>query len=611
MDKESTDSAVHLSDIENIANGLEKLVTSWEIEGAHRSVKYSSLHTDQLYNDEHKRKTGQMQLSIQSSQAMPSINSSGLQKSVIKGRFQYNPSTSFSQVRWKAELEGCNQLSFKLKDHQSNSSAEDSREIQQDLNVQLEDNASSTSRMSTVSNDNNYCQSGSQALNKLENQENYQIYKEAKAQDCDPVDRFQEGRALLSSSPQFQSQEIQQYIFHDPDGLTEDDGSNIEQSQTFQETEDLLRAYDSNIQYPPTFHQQFQYDNFQEKEGLFQADDSISEDSHTLHRQVHKHHSQEPEELIQADELNPEELQIDILERTINSELEGENDIHKLSCTANNCYEVGLNIRVIICVHASEDSTNAPGTPSAATLSLCTAISGMQYISIMYMNPLIWLHSEYKIIENKMKVVQRKSHQEQLHAEKEQSMLTPKTKDAKSEKVEQTFMREEIRLDNCRKRIHKLEMERDALVKERLNYIKRERQFESQKKILADAMRKVNSLQRKLSKKEEENIECLLREKEIKAQLYEIQVSLQESRAASSGSETKPQEIPGEKLQFGSSSILSLTCSQLSWFNTSTRINSLSMDYFRGAQPVQEDLHRLVSETHNLHLAFPLQDGFH
>eukprot|EP00249_Psilotum_nudum_P002345 c15334_g1_i1 orf=211-924(+) len=86
-------------------------------------------------------------------------------------------------------------------------------------------------------------------------------------------------------------------------------------------------------------------------------------------------------------------------------------------------------------------------------------------------------------------------------------------------------------LDSWKKRIIKLQSQKQSLAKEVVDFKKKERKFDLRKKNLEDAMRRVNHLQRQLMRKEEETVECQLREKAARARLHEVQVALQKSKA--------------------------------------------------------------------------------
>ncbi|KAH7421097.1 hypothetical protein KP509_13G040300 [Ceratopteris richardii] len=88
------------------------------------------------------------------------------------------------------------------------------------------------------------------------------------------------------------------------------------------------------------------------------------------------------------------------------------------------------------------------------------------------------------------------------------------------------------RVEYLRKQLTKLQREKVALARELSCLKKRERQFDLQKRNLEDALGRVNTLQRELAKREQEIVDCQLREKEVRAQLYDVQLALHKAQAA-------------------------------------------------------------------------------
>ncbi|KAI5054974.1 hypothetical protein GOP47_0030119 [Adiantum capillus-veneris] len=144
------------------------------------------------------------------------------------------------------------------------------------------------------------------------------------------------------------------------------------------------------------------------------------------------------------------------------------------------------------------------------------------------------LEYEVKILEMKMKMVQMRSTSEDpavgLKIDQGSQQTSPQQPElpAMSGRLEKMLAQ---RLDTCRKKMNRLQDQRDSLTKELVDFRKKQRKFELQRRNMDDLMRRVNNLQRKLVKKDEEMVECQLKEKEAKARLHELQVALQRSKA--------------------------------------------------------------------------------
>eukprot|EP01018_Ginkgo_biloba_P035387 Gb_33998 [translate_table: standard] len=150
-------------------------------------------------------------------------------------------------------------------------------------------------------------------------------------------------------------------------------------------------------------------------------------------------------------------------------------------------------------------------------LQICLLESSMEY--------------EIKILELKMNMLHNKSQHpnvevDSLHMqfdpEKMQLALVPNNLDKPDARC----------LDDNKDQLCKLQQEKEALTKELIEMRKRERQFEQQRQDLHNAIQMVNWLQRELSNKEEELVDCQSREMEAKARLREVQIGLESAQAA-------------------------------------------------------------------------------
>ncbi|KAH7282072.1 hypothetical protein KP509_35G010900 [Ceratopteris richardii] len=167
------------------------------------------------------------------------------------------------------------------------------------------------------------------------------------------------------------------------------------------------------------------------------------------------------------------------------------------------------------------------------------------------------LEYELKILEMKMKMVQMRpnhgdsvqmqsSHQDTIQNLKidqgiqEAGPQQPELP-AVSGRLEKLLAE---KLHACRKKMSKLQNQKDALAKELMDFRKKQRKFELQRRNMDEMLRRVNNLQRILSKKEEEMMECQLKEKEAKVRLHEFQIVFQKSRAKTHGPEHMMKLIP-------------------------------------------------------------------
>lgn len=144
------------------------------------------------------------------------------------------------------------------------------------------------------------------------------------------------------------------------------------------------------------------------------------------------------------------------------------------------------------------------------------------------------LEYEVKILEMKMKMVQMKSQNKVVLQPSETDLSLPQVFTGQMECPVLSGRLEKMlaqRLDRCRKKMNRLQAQRDSLAGELSEFRKKQRKFELQRINLEDSQRRVNNLQRKLTKKEEEMVECQLKEKEARARLHEMQVALQRSKA--------------------------------------------------------------------------------
>ncbi|XP_024545355.1 uncharacterized protein LOC112351530 [Selaginella moellendorffii] len=87
-------------------------------------------------------------------------------------------------------------------------------------------------------------------------------------------------------------------------------------------------------------------------------------------------------------------------------------------------------------------------------------------------------------------------------------------------------------VDFLKKQMQKLKQDKENLSRELFSMKKKQRQSEKQKKSLDDALNKVSCLRRDLARRDEEILDSHLREKEQRAQLHELHHALQNARAA-------------------------------------------------------------------------------
>ncbi|KAH7294120.1 hypothetical protein KP509_28G057700 [Ceratopteris richardii] len=152
-----------------------------------------------------------------------------------------------------------------------------------------------------------------------------------------------------------------------------------------------------------------------------------------------------------------------------------------------------------------------------------------------------------KILEMKMKMLQMRPNNEDpvqfLNVDQcaQQNDLGQPELPEESGRMEKMLAQ---RLDTCRKKMNRLQDQRDSLSKELVDFRKKQRKFELQRRNMEEMLRRMNNLQRKLSKKEEEMVECQLKEKEAKARLHELQVALQRSKAKNQEPEQLVKLIP-------------------------------------------------------------------
>ncbi|KAI5058329.1 hypothetical protein GOP47_0026499 [Adiantum capillus-veneris] len=135
---------------------------------------------------------------------------------------------------------------------------------------------------------------------------------------------------------------------------------------------------------------------------------------------------------------------------------------------------------------------------------------------------------EVKIVEMKMKALHSKSQDRQIEPEKDKTREELESGHSDSLKDK----RDAQRVDYLKKQLSRLQREKGAAARELSDLRKRERQFDLQRRSLDDALSRVNYLQSELARKEQDIVDCRLREKEAKAHLYELQLGLQKAQAA-------------------------------------------------------------------------------
>eukprot|EP01018_Ginkgo_biloba_P004939 Gb_21176 [translate_table: standard] len=147
---------------------------------------------------------------------------------------------------------------------------------------------------------------------------------------------------------------------------------------------------------------------------------------------------------------------------------------------------------------------------------------------------------EVKIVEMKMKMLQMKSECRQ----KEMESASKTSVVAESVILLSTYCITRIRkesdlsfkslvssqVEDLRKQLVKIQREKAYYAKELAELKRRERQFELQSRSLEDTFHLVNTLQRQLAKRQQEVVDCQIREKELRSQLKDIQIALHETR---------------------------------------------------------------------------------
>ncbi|MCO5585737.1 hypothetical protein L7F22_039673 [Adiantum nelumboides] len=135
---------------------------------------------------------------------------------------------------------------------------------------------------------------------------------------------------------------------------------------------------------------------------------------------------------------------------------------------------------------------------------------------------------EVKIVEMKMNALHSKSQERQIAPEKDKSKEELESGHPENLKDK----RDAQRVDYLKKQLSRLQREKATAARELSDLRKRERQFDLQRRSLDDALSRVNYLQSELARKEQDIVDCRLREKEAKAHLYELQLGLQKAQAA-------------------------------------------------------------------------------
>lgn len=135
---------------------------------------------------------------------------------------------------------------------------------------------------------------------------------------------------------------------------------------------------------------------------------------------------------------------------------------------------------------------------------------------------------EVKIVEMRMNALHSKSQERQIEPDKDKTREEFENGHSNSLKDK----RDAQRVDYLRKQLSRLQREKAVSARELSDLRKRERQFDLQRRSLDDALSRVNYLQSELARKEQDIVDCRLREKEAKAQLYELQLGLQKAQAA-------------------------------------------------------------------------------
>ncbi|KAI5074765.1 hypothetical protein GOP47_0010726, partial [Adiantum capillus-veneris] len=146
---------------------------------------------------------------------------------------------------------------------------------------------------------------------------------------------------------------------------------------------------------------------------------------------------------------------------------------------------------------------------------------------------------EVKIVEMKMQMLHSKSEHRQKEGDNSHVKLGPESTLLRefhqlhsARSCSQAIKTDGQRVEHMRKQLSKLQREKLALARELNHLKKRERRFDLQRRSLEDALGRVNILQRELAKREQEILDCQLQEKEIRAQLYEVQLALHKAQSA-------------------------------------------------------------------------------